>query len=276
MTKAKANTISQEEQEYLAAKEAKKKSFNGPRMKQLAINADKVDKEGNKIPDDTWHIRNESGYVEKITFRPLAYRQKFIRMVQSGKAWKIDNESIMVDGFEPAYDIKGGVGCGRVIGNLPDNWTDEQKLDNYKKAGIYGFLFGLVTFPGKEPELVNFRCPPAKSGIVRNAISQKTLGENAKSMYRYDFTMSLHYPIDKETQKPSNRVSFDMIPDLSNPHNDFSEILPYIKEVDTFIEAHNASIMARREQMITNLKSHNTYKDVTAIAVDEFNDTIPF
>lgn len=267
----KTSKVSQEELEFLAAESAKRISYgDAPQMKQLAINADKVDSEGNKIDVDTWHIRNDNTYTDTVIFRPLRYKQKFIRMVQNGKQWKTDNQSVFVENFEPAYDTGGGVGCGRIIGKLPSHWTEEQKLANYKKATIYGFLFGLVTFPGKEPVLVNFRAAPAKANVVRVALSTATIGAELKDkFFKLDYTMKL-VPI-----KGEKFVTLEMTPDLNNIHNDFADIYPYIKEVDAYIEAHNAGIMRRRTQILDNLKASTTYKEVTSLA-DDFSDEIPF
>lgn len=263
MTKANKK-ISQEELDFIEAEKLKNNQFNMPKMKQLAINLDKQDDEGNKIETDTWHVRGEKNYTDTITFRPLRFKQKFIRMVQNGSQWKIDNESIMVEGFEPAYDTKGGVGCGRIIGTLPDSWTEDQKIANYKKAGIYGFLFGMTTFPGEKPFLVNFRCPPAKVRAIREALSKKNIGETP--YYKLNYTMKLAYL--KKDGKLEKYASLVMAPDLNDVQEDFSEILPYIKESDAFIEAHNDMIMKRRGSILDNLKAQATYKDVAALSED--------
>ncbi len=266
MTKNTAK-LSNEEMEFLAAEAQKKTKNTNPQMKQLAINADKVDGEGKKIEPDTWHIRNENTYVDTVSFRPLRYKQKFIRMNQVDKQWKTDCESIFVEGFEPAYDSSGGVGCGRLIGKLPTHWNEEQRLANFKKATIYGFLFGLVTFPTGSPVLVNFRAAPAKAQVIREAINSRNLG--GEEMYRYDFTMKL-VPV-----KGEKFITLEMAPNLKAKHESIADVLPYIKEIDTYVESHNANIMRRREQLISNLKAATTFTEVKSISED-FNDEIPF
>lgn len=262
----KAQKLSSEEVAFREA-EAAKRSKNTIMMKQLAINADKQDEQGNKIEPDTWHVRGENQYIDTVTFRPLRYKQKFIRMVQNGKTWRTDNESIFVEGFEPAYDVKGGIGCGRIIGSLPDHWTKEQQLVNFKKASIYGFLFGLVTFPGKKPVLVNFRAAPAKTKAIREALSKKSIGD-----IPFD---KIEYKLKLYTNKGDKFVTLEVTPDLNNVKDDFSEVYPHIKEVDAYIEAHNANIMRKREQLMQNLKANEVYKDVGSLA-DDFNDEVPF
>lgn len=261
---AKAVNISKEEAEFLAAEKVKKQKNELPSMKQLAINVDKVDDEGQKIDPDTWHIRGEKQYTDTVSFRPLRYKQKFIRMNQNEKKqWRTDNESIFVEGFEPAYDVRGGLACGRLIGKLPEHWTEEQRQANFKKATIYGFLFGLVTLPGGEPTLVNFRAAPAKATVIREAISTRSLGGD--EMYRYDFTMQL---VPKKGEK---FVTLTMVPTLNNKHDSISDVLPYIKEIDSYIESHNNSIMKKREGLLERLKAIDTYKEVRSLATD-FDD----
>lgn len=262
MTKNTAK-LSDEEIEFLASEASKKAKNTSPMMKQLAINADKVDANGKKLEVDTWHIRGESTYVDTVQFRPLRYKQKFIRMNQVDKKWKTDCESIFVEGFEPAYDSSGGLACGRLIGKLPTHWTEEQKLANYKKATIYGFLFGLVTIADQKPLLVNFRAAPAKATAIREAINNPNLG--GADMYRYDFTMKL-VPVQGE-----KFVTLEMTPNLKAKHESIADVLPYIKEIDAYVEAHNGNIMRRREQLISNLKAANTFTEVKAIS-DDFSD----
>ncbi len=259
----KTAKITDEELEFLAQEAAKKTKTSNPQMKQLAINADKVDESGKKIEPDTWHIRGESTYVDTVQFRPLRYKQKFIRMAQYDKQWKTECESIFVEGFEPAYDSNGGVGCGRLIGKLPTHWTEEQRLANYKKANIYGFLFGLVTFNGAAPVLVNFRAAPAKAQVIREVINSRNLG--GEEMYRYDFTMKL-VPV-----KGEKFITLEMTPNLKAKHESIADVLPFIKEIDNYCEYHNNSIMKRREQLISNLKAASTFTEVKSLA-DDFND----
>lgn len=260
MTKVK---VTPEEQAFLDAEALKRVKTNSPQMKQLAINADKVDEAGKKLEVDTWHIRKENVYSDTVQFRPLRYKQKFIRMVQNDKQWKTENESIFVEGFEPAYDSNGGLGCGRLIGKLPAHWTEEQRQANFKKANIYGFLFGLVTFPGGTPTLVNFRAAPAKAQIVREAIANRALG--GEDMYRYDFTMKL-VPV-----KGEKFITLEMTPNLTKKYESIADMIPYIKEIDAYVAAHNDTIMRRREQLISNLKAANTYTEVASLATD-FDD----
>lgn len=273
MTKTKQVTAapSLEEEEFLL-EEARKNKAAGtamPQMKQLMINADRVDEDGKKIDPDTWVIRGEKVYSDTVTFRPLRFVNKFIRMTQVNKQWKTENESIFVSGFEPAYDMKGSVGCGRVIGKLPDNWTEVQKETNFKKATIYGFLFGLVTFPDAEPQLVNFRASPGKARVVRDAIAANSIGAKTK-LYTVDFEMKLAPPA-----KGEKFPLLTMIPDLAHIATSFSDMIPYIRECDSFIESHNARIMQRREQLGANIKAASTYNEVSTLSED-FNDSIPF
>jgi hypothetical protein len=261
-----AQTLTPEEVAFLQKEQARKlETGTGlPQMKQLIINADKVDEDGNKIESDTWHIRGDKHYTDTISFRPLRYVNKFIRMVQGqDKRWKNENESIFVEGFEPAYDMKGTTGCGRIVGSLPDSWTEDQKQANFKKATVYGFMFGLATFPGEKPVLVNFRAAPAKAKVIRDAINKKTIGD--LSIYQLDYTLKL------AQVKGEKFPILEMTPDLNNVHTRFTDIIAYMPEVDNFISAHNKRIMSMRERLSENLKAGETFRQVVSLASD-FDD----
>lgn len=264
----KVQKLTSEEEAFLAEEQikdaAKKPSI--PQMTQLLINADFQDDKGNKVIPFTWNIRGEAEYVETIEFQPLRYVSKFIRMVQEDKKWKNENESIFFNGWEPAYDKLGTIGCGRIIGRLPTTWTEEQKQANYKKATQYGFLFGLAKFPGKDAVLVNFRASPSKDRYIREMVT-KNLPEG-KKMYQVPFNMTITPPAKGE--KFPGLVMTALNKDVS-----LKEAIPFIQEVDHFIKAHNDRIMQYRKQFEDRVAGRATYNEVASLASD-FDDEIPF
>ena len=262
----KAKTISQEEVEYLAALKAKRDAGKSsmPQMKQLAINMASVDENGKDIPGSSWHIRGETGYSRTVTFRPTLLVNKYIKMSKQGATWRTDNESIFVTGFEPAYDTKGTTACGRVVGRVPDSWTEAQKTENWKKSTAYAFLFGLVTFEGKEPELVNFRAAPAKAKIIREAL--KALGGVDDYLY-HTFTMKL-IPI------PNAQPSMEMIADTKHKHAGFADIIPFIRESEKYVADHNTQIMIRRKNFEAQVGAGSSFKEIASLAND-FDDDLP-
>lgn len=277
MTKATQTQVklTPEEEAFLAEemiKDAAKKPAM-PMMTQLLINGDRVNDKGEKIEPDTWNIRGESVYVDTIDFQPLRYVSKFIRMVQEDKKWKNENESIFFNGWEPAYDALGTVGCGRIIGRLPATWSEAQKQANYKQATQYGFLFGLAKFPGKDPVLVNFRASPSKDRQIRETVVQNlplNSDGTAKKMYQVSLKMKLSPPAKGEKFTAMDLTVVDR-------NGSFLELLPYIKEVDAYIKSHNDRIMERRKQFAERVSGRAVYKEVGSLA-DDFNmDTdIPF
>lgn len=274
MSKAKTATKqTAEEAEFLAQVQAKRAASKStmPKMKQLAINLDPTDAEGKDAPIGAWYIRGETGYSRTISFTPIEYRSKFIRMSKQGKVWKTDNESIMVSGFEPAYDMKGTTACGRLVGRLPDHWTEVQKQENFKKATCYGMLFGFAKFDDKEPVLVNFRAAPAKAKVIREAISPKSLGADFGELWFYDFTMKL------SPEAGTIHPTFEMTPlNVGKPNTSFASIIPQIEEVSAFIEAHNKRIMENRGRFEENVKASGSFKEVVDLAKDFEEDEIPF
>lgn len=271
MTKIIANKLSPEEEAYLAELSLQEANTSKalPQMKQLVINEDKVNEAGEKIEPDTWNIRGENAYSATVDFQPLVYKNKFIRMVQDGKRWKIENESIFVNvPWDSAYDSMGTIACGRIVGKTPDNWTEAQNLANFKKATIYGFMFGLVTFPGKLPELVNFRAAPGKSKVIRAAFD--TMPDGYK-MFQVPFKMTL------ASVKGEKFPVFTMEAQLEKANKAFGTLIPYIKESDSFIAVHNDRIMERRKNYESRLSGAATYATVKSLA-DDFNtdEEIPF
>ena len=264
----KAKTISQEEIEYLAALKAKRDASKSamPQMKQLAINMAQVDENGKDIQGSSWHIRGENTYSRTVTFRPTQLVNKYIKMSKQGATWRTDNESIFVEGFEPAYDTKGTTACGRLVGRVPDSWTEVQKTENWKKSTSYAFLFGLVTFDGKEPELVNFRAAPAKAKVIREAL--KSLGGDNDYLY-YTFTMKL-IP-DKQA---GGQPSMEMTTDAKHKHTTFGELMPFIKESEKYIADHNAQIMIRRKNFEAQVGAGSSFKEIETLAGD-FDDELP-
>lgn len=263
--------VSDEEAAFLEKEQAKEASSSAgtlPRMAQLAINLDFKDAEGNKVQPGTWHLRDTNLYSDTISFRPLRYTNKYIRMIKNGKIWKSDNESIFVNNFDTAYDAKGTIACGRIVGTLPESWTEAQKQENFKRATCYGMLFGLATFPNEEPVMVNFRAAPGKAKVIREAISPKTLGKDSR-MYYYDYILLL------EPEAGSIHPNFTMLPNLNDRHTSIGDVIPYIEQADSFIEAHNSRIMKLRERIAEGSKAVTTYNDVKSLS-DDFNDEIPF
>lgn len=269
MTKATVSKMSDEDAAYIAGLEAKEASQNKPMpmMKQLSINEDWVNDKGEKIEANTWTIRGESIYSDTVDFQPLFYKHKFIRMVQDGKRWKTENESIFVSmPWDNAYDANGTIACGRIVGKTPDNWTESQKLANFKKATLYGFMFGLVTFPGNKPELVNFRAAPGKAKVIRTAM--ETIGDT--KLYHVPFKFKLSPP-----PKGEKFPAFTIDVDLKKVNTDITTLIPYIKECESYINLHNDRLMDRRKSMETRLLGAQTYKEVRDLASD-FDDEIPF
>ena len=168
--------------------------------------------------------------------------------------------------WDTAYDANGTVACGRFVGKVPESWTEAQKMANLKRATIYGFLFGLVTFPGKQPELVNFRSAPGKSKVIREALN--TIGEY--KLFQVPFTLKLTPP-----SKGDKFAALDMTAQLKNVNTNFAHLIPYIKECNSFIAQHNTRIMERRKSLETRLADTTVFNAVKSLA-DDFNDEIPF
>lgn len=264
-------TMTKEEADFLAEQKAKRATSTStlPKMSQLAINLDPVDKDGNDAPIGSFFIRDEAGYSRAVTFRPLRCVTKYMKIGKVKGQWKTENESIFVEGFDTAYDAKGGVACGRVVGQLPAEWTESQKKDNMNKATCYAFLFGLVTLPGKEPQLVNFRASPAKAKAVRDAI--RTVPK-AEEIFYYNFNMKL-VPVSG-TIHPN----LEMVADFNNKLTRIADIIEPMKQVDTFIEEHNKRIMSYRDRQSVKADAKEVYKDVSGSLADDFEDSdgVPF
>lgn len=275
MAKAKKdNTLDTEDQEWLdkikAENDAGKQAF--PQMKQLAINTDMVDAEGNKIPMGTFYIRGEKDYSETVKFRPLAYYSKYIKSVKNDKGWKIENETIFVENFESPLDIKGGIACGRLLGKaIPSAWTESQLKENSGKATCYCFMFGLVEFPGKEPVLVNFRASPAKARVLRETlkpIDRNTLFFNEFTLKLVPVTGTVHPKLEME------------LTDTTIPTGLKETIKPAYEEAKKFVATNNARILDIRNRVLKSRSAStadtNLYEKVDELSDDFKDEEIPF
>lgn len=240
------------------------------KMAFLTMNIASEDDEGNEIPVKTFTLSGTKEYSKSIRFRPLAYYNKLIAMKQDGKMWKATNETIFYMDREQPIDARGGVACGRLLGKaVPENWTEEQKKINKAKASYYGFLLGLVEFPGKEPTLCNFRIPAGKAVQVSNVLND--LKKNHGGKYRaYMLNLKLaSNPKDKSSPHPVLEIE----PDLSTtlPDTGLSESGELIK---AYVAQHNARI--RDSHQNARLARSGTQSDMEVSSAIDGSDEIPY
>ncbi len=233
----KTEELSAEDQELYAALGGSAPS-DSVKMAFLTMNIASEDDDGNEIPVKTFTLSGTKQYSKSVRFRPLAYHIKMIAMKQDGKVWKTTNETIFYTQTEQPIDARGGLGCGRLLGKaIPESWTEEQKKANKAKATYYGFLFGLVEFPGQEAVLCNFRIPAGKAVQVSNVINdlKKNHGGNFEA-YMLNMKLATN-PKDKSSPHPILEIE----PDLSTklPLSGITETLRTIK---AYIEQHNTRI----------------------------------
>jgi hypothetical protein len=95
-----------------------------------------------------------------VTFKLFEKKQRLVARGSDGIA--VINESVYFDYPKkdvPIPDAKGGNACGRSFPSWEGvkTFSTERQQEERKKANYYTYIFGEVTFPGKKPELVNFR-----------------------------------------------------------------------------------------------------------------------
>lgn len=236
-------------------------------MPYLIINIASEDDEGNEIPVKTFNLSDTKLYSKTVRFRPLAYRNKLITMKQQGNDWKTLNETIFYTGREQPIDARGGIACGRLLGKaVPEDWTEEKRKVNKAKATFYGFVFGLVEFPGEKPVLCNLRVPGGKAMQFSNVLND--LDNNHEGFERYYLNLKLaSNPKDKSSPYPILEIEPDMSTVLP-----ISGIKTYLNSISEFIEAHNKRI--RDSHTNVRLARQETKND--ADLLEDLDDEIPF
>lgn len=141
-------------------------------MKRLATIAEKSTIPGKRstITEYFFVIQGEEeGFkASEVVFRPLTVLNKLIKR-DPVDATKVINETVFFDGVKkgvPIPDKLGGNACGRTfpVWEGVKEFSAAERKHQKEQAGYYTYLFGEVTFPGKKPELVNFRITPGQLG----------------------------------------------------------------------------------------------------------------
>ena len=246
-------------------------SNDGIKLPHLTINIASEDSEGNEIPVKTFHLSGTDYYSKSVRFRPLGFYNKLIAMKLEGNKWKTTNETILYQQREQPIDARGGVACGRLMGkSVPESWTPEQVQANKKKANYYGFLFGLVEFPGKGSVLCDLRVPGGKAMQISNLLTDLEKTQQAK--YR-NFMINMKLatnPKDKSSAHPVLELS----PDLSVKLPD-TGLRDHGDAIAAYILAHNTRIKESFQAAKLARNSLNSDAEVVA-GVDGFDDEIPY
>lgn len=266
MTKTKAATVVSEDEQTVLDMLNEGKEDEGIKIPFLIVNIASEDDEGNEIPVKTFHLTGTNNYSKSISFRPLGFFNKLIAMKQEGNKWKVTNETVFYNKEQP-IDARGGIACGRLLGKaIPESWSEEQRRANKTKANYYGFLFGLVEFPGQEPVLVNFRLPGGKAMQVSQALNE--MDKQGRYQF-YNMTMKLSTnPKDKSSPHPVLEIS----PDL-NEKLTVSELKEPLHVIKSYVDQHNVRIKTSFQNASLARKSLNSDIDISSAVED---DEIPF
>lgn len=268
MAKAKTKIEDNTEEEALLSKlNGRDNSKSDVSMPFLAMNIASEDDEGNEIPVKTFHLSGTKLYSKTIRFRPLAFKNKLITMKQQGKDWKTLNETIFYNVGEQPLDARGGIACGRLLGKaVPDHWNEAEVKVNKAKATFYGFLFGLVEFPGEKPVLCNFRVPGGKAVQIGTVL--RDLADNHEGFARYMLNLKLaSNPKDKSSPHPILEIEPDMSTVLP-----VSGIKDHLNSILEFVDTHNKRI--RDSHASVKLARQETKED--SALLDDLDDNIPF
>jgi hypothetical protein len=260
----------QNEADLLIEEMSKGSASTAPQIPYLVINIDSEDAEGNTVPARTFNIKGTAEYSKEVTIRPVRFVQKLIAMKQDGKTWKTTNETVFYSFPEQPLDARGGISCGRLMGKaIPDSWSEEQRRANKAKANFYGFLFGLVEFPGKAPELVNFRVPAGKAKQLADAM-QALAAHGKPQWYKLKLTLKKDDK-NKSSPHPVLDISLDISQKLPT-----EGLTPHLLATNEYVKSHNDRILTQHKNAVTARRSLvDDTALVQAIEVDG-SDEIPF
>ena len=230
---------------FIASKLAPKSDFLNSPTKRMLINVSPMDEKGKKAPQNigTFHIVGTDLYSDTILFRPIAYYNKLMKVVQSktmeGKEiWATVNETVFFTNYsDMLYDKKGGIACGKIFGEARKALSKAELDANNEKAKSFMFVFGLATFPDSdEQHFVDFRIGGKRIIEASNAFSSKTIGKN-HIISEFNCEMTLN-PTSKGVH-PDLSITVD----LDNPLP-VDDIIEYDEKITDYIDKHNARIMA--------------------------------
>lgn len=267
MSKSKVNEIDSGS-EVLDKLGGSAKNESGVKIPFLAMNIASENEDGVEIPVKTFNIVGTDSYSKTVRFRPISYVNKLIAMKQEGTAWKTTNETIFYGVGEQPLDARGGIACGRLLGKaIPENYTEEQKKANKAKANYYGFLFGLVEFPGQQAALCSFRVPAGKAVQVANVLQDLNKHHGKHRQYMLNMKLSTNSK-DKSSPHPVLEIE----PDLSTklPDTGLKEAATVIND---FINQHNTRI--RTSHQNAKLARGSAIAD-TKLVSEIMDDEIPF
>ena len=141
---AKANKVQEpelsvEDQLFLDSFINNSKPKEGTRLPSMVINTDVVDKDGNRVLAPSFTVYNSNIYADTVLVRPIDFYNKLVKQEKdkgTGK-WRTTSETILYKFGEQPIDTGGGVACGQLMSKaIPSHWTNEQKLENKKKASV--------------------------------------------------------------------------------------------------------------------------------------------
>lgn len=182
-----------------------------------------------------------------VTFKVFDAQNKLIKR-DVNDSNKIVSESVFFEGIRKDTKIPDSTGtnaCGRVFPAWIDDfksWSQDKKdafrAEQKKEAGWYTFIFGEVTFPGKQPVLVNMRLTGRLS---------VPFGDLTKKLGR------------EKDQWPTNLVEIkakglkgkpqfvDLTFDIKQSGLVLDEETTVIQEITDFINAHNDNIILKQK-----------------------------
>lgn len=195
----------------------------------------KEDAEGNSVSKHLFQIQGEDNFSANIvTFKVYDIQNKIIARDPTNPSTVL-SETVYFDQVRKDVvipDSAGGNACGRVF---KSSGASEADIAASKKASNwYTVLFGEVTFPGSEPQLVNFRMP---TFVLKSWYSfQDKIGRDPSLWPSY----LLELKAKPQQAKPQfTEVLFSMKDTNLTREN----TQPIFDEVNSFIQDHNNNIL---------------------------------
>lgn len=132
-----------------------------------------------EIPFGSFNLVGTNLIAKDVIFQPLASFYKIIRSGDTENNYVPLGETVFFkDWSDEKLDTFGGVSCGRLIGKQAKELTPDEKKENDERGKVHLYIFGMVTFPGVDPILCQFRVSGGKMVRWTDATNRKVINSN--------------------------------------------------------------------------------------------------
>lgn len=262
------------------------KNTNATEVAKLPLITDKVynikvDRETQHFYIDDEVLGSYIGLFTEMTFRVL---DTYTKIKAYNEDFEVKKESNLFKYMSDAIDSRGEqviVGedkarrclecCGRAFGVATENFSEEEKEDNKKKASWYTIIFGVAEIKGHAPVL----CDLQLSGGVQMEVGGmlKKIRDEKKDYHKAEIKFKATE--NPEFDWPKIEAQIDFTRELS-----VIGLAPLFDTIKTYVDKHNSNIVYKAKQYQENGGKNKPGKPkpkfVKKATVEDDDDSIPF